>query len=342
MSENDFWQNSGFSLLRRNDRGRLQVTDDFLRAYFLRPEMLPPTEACAAERALHQMLLEEPRHPLAAAEISGLADPDAIENYRVILAFRDHLLKHASLEDAYLAQVRMPDSAMAPLFLDQMVHVILRNVLDRCEDAFELRAAELFFREQRISVQDGQVLAADDERVAQSAREPQGLSLKDFLEHPAPQRALELDILNRDNAALYRARSDNFDFALDLTFTRPGLDALCRVMEKWLRHFFALETRIAPVQSIADEAWRWHSGLDRESSALLNALYRGSDPPGTTQDEAMTRLLSLFRLAVADKGAVIDEMAGRPVYLGLAMDRQGKLRLKPQNLLLNLPLRGEC
>ena len=56
----------------------------------------------------------------------------------------------------------------------------------------------------------------------------------------------------------------------------------------------------------------------------------------------MTRLLSLFRLAVADKGAVIDEMAGRPVYLGLAMDRQGKLRLKPQNLLLNLPLRGEC
>jgi hypothetical protein len=31
-------------------------------------------------------------------------------------------------------------------------------------------------------------------------------------------------------------------------------------------------------------------------------------------------------------------IAGRPVYLAMAMDRQNRLRLKPQNLLLNLPL----
>jgi hypothetical protein len=29
---------------------------------------------------------------------------------------------------------------------------------------------------------------------------------------------------------------------------------------------------------------------------------------------------------------------GKPVYLGLAMNAQGLLKLKPQNLLLNLPL----
>jgi hypothetical protein len=32
------------------------------------------------------------------------------------------------------------------------------------------------------------------------------------------------------------------------------------------------------------------------------------------------------------------ELAGKPVYLAMAMDEQKRLKLKPQNLLLNLPL----
>jgi hypothetical protein len=32
------------------------------------------------------------------------------------------------------------------------------------------------------------------------------------------------------------------------------------------------------------------------------------------------------------------DIAGRPVYLAMAMDSNHRLRLKPQNLLLNLPL----
>jgi hypothetical protein len=31
-------------------------------------------------------------------------------------------------------------------------------------------------------------------------------------------------------------------------------------------------------------------------------------------------------------------IAGRPVYLAMAMDRDDRLKLKPQNLLTNLPL----
>jgi hypothetical protein len=31
-------------------------------------------------------------------------------------------------------------------------------------------------------------------------------------------------------------------------------------------------------------------------------------------------------------------MAGRPVYLGLCRTADGQVRLKPQNLLVNLPL----
>jgi hypothetical protein len=34
------------------------------------------------------------------------------------------------------------------------------------------------------------------------------------------------------------------------------------------------------------------------------------------------------------------DVAGRPVWLGLAMTPDGLLRLKPQNLLVNLPLRA--
>jgi hypothetical protein len=30
-------------------------------------------------------------------------------------------------------------------------------------------------------------------------------------------------------------------------------------------------------------------------------------------------------------------MSGRAIYLGMAMTERGRLRLKPQNLLLNLP-----
>ena len=32
------------------------------------------------------------------------------------------------------------------------------------------------------------------------------------------------------------------------------------------------------------------------------------------------------------------EVAGKPVYLALAMDEEGVLRMKPQNLLFNLPV----
>ena len=129
-------------------------------------------------------------------------------------------------------------------------------------------------------------------------------------------------------------RQSGFDMVLDLTFARPGLDALCRVMEKWVAHFFRIETRIHPGQSIRDQRWRWHCGLDATSSVLLNALYQGE----AVDEERLRLLISLFRLEIKDKAVVIPEMAGRPVYLGLAMDETSVLRMKPQNLLVNLPL----
>jgi hypothetical protein len=35
-------------------------------------------------------------------------------------------------------------------------------------------------------------------------------------------------------------------------------------------------------------------------------------------------------------------VAGKPVYLGLAMDDEGVVRMKPQNLIVNLPLAAKA
>ena len=52
----DFWLSCGHHLLDRDAGGGLLVTDEFLKAYLARPEIVPPSEACAAERALHGRL----------------------------------------------------------------------------------------------------------------------------------------------------------------------------------------------------------------------------------------------------------------------------------------------
>jgi hypothetical protein len=88
------------------------------------------------------------------------------------------------------------------------------------------------------------------------------------------------------------------------------------------------------VQQITDSAWRWHVGLDVESTAILNDLYQ--DRP--VDASRMQRLVSLFTLTFANPAEMRADLAGKPVYLGLATTADGVLRIKPQNLLLNLPL----
>src|SRR6476659_7447196 len=97
----DFWLSCGHHLLDRDSGGGLVVTDDFLKVYLARPELAPPPEACAVERTLYAALMAEPRRPVSAAEIAAIADPDARENWQVMIAFRDRLLKHPTLEAAY-------------------------------------------------------------------------------------------------------------------------------------------------------------------------------------------------------------------------------------------------
>lgn len=331
----ELWPSSGFRLLARDAGGYLRVTDDFLRAYLARPEISPVAESCAAERALHRELLGEPRMPVPEARIAGLRDSDARDNYRVLLGFRDRLLAAATVEACYIAAFREKPVGLAPLFIDQMAEVILRNALADTNDAFRARAAELLFREQTVLIREGSILLGDTETVEMLATTRGAGSLGRLLvEGGAPVRQIDLDVLTNENAALYWPRNDRHDIVLDVSFARPGLDALARVLEIWVRHLLMARVRITPVQKIRDERWVWHVGLDAEASSILNDLYNEVE----VGEERMERLLSLFRLEFEDASLMRPDIAGRPIYLGIAMSPEKRLKLKPQNLIVNLPL----
>ncbi|MEW6642758.1 MAG: DUF6352 family protein [Pseudomonadota bacterium] len=328
----DFWIACGHHLLDRHANGGLVVTDAFLKAYFARPELVPPDDACAVERRLHRHLLAEPRRPVGGDEVAAIADGDARENWRLVLAFRDLLLRHPTLEAAYLATVRSGSVDLPPLFVNQLVHVILRNALDGCEDPFELRAAELFFRPQRLLPHEHVLLLGDAEVVGGHSPTPV-LSLIAML---GAATDAQLDVLAADNADSYWARSDRFDMALDLTGGGRGQAALAGVMRRWLAHLLGIDVAIEPITALRDAEFSWYVGLDAEATRIGDRLWRGE----ALDERTAGRVLALFRLTMADQSLVADAVRQTPAYLILAMTPDQVVRLKPQNLLTGLPVRS--
>ncbi|NNE22964.1 MAG: hypothetical protein HKN11_10180 [Rhizobiales bacterium] len=332
----DFWSHSGWHLLKADEAGDLVVTPAFVRAYFLRPEVMPEDGSCAGEIALHEAITEDPLRRVDEAEIAAIADADVQHNYRVLLAFRDFLVDAGTLEAAYLRIIRGQGAPQLPmLFMDQMVHAILRQILKDVDDPMQVRAAELFFREQTVSTDDGRIMLADEDTVDMVAQTGGMGGLGQLLaQNATPARQVELDVLHEDNKQDYWQRSDRFDTVIDLRFTQPALDAFARVIERWVAHFLKVTVKVQPVQRIDDENWRWHIGLDAKASDVLNRLYQGEE--AWLDDQA--QIIALFNMQIEDRAAVIETVRGRPVYLGLAMSADGKLRMKPQNLLVNMPL----
>ena len=331
----DFWSSCGYRLLTTGADGRLVVTDDFLRASLLRPELAPIPESCAAELALHEKLIAAPRATVAAAEIAVITDEDARTNYGVWLRFRERLLAAPTLEAAYLALFR-EGVDVAPVLVHQLTEIIVRHILGEAADPIEARVAEMLFRTQKVAVTDeGAVMAADESTVELFASTGGFGSLGELLrENRTPVRTVDLDTLDASNAAAYWDRDERHDLAVSLNRGRPALDALCRVLQKWIAHFLGVTVTIRPQSEIDDQRWVWHVGLDAEASALLNDLYNRAE----VDDDRMRRLLCLFELRFANPADMRAQIAGRPVYLAMAMDADARLKLKPQNLLLNLPL----
>ena len=354
-TEFDPWPSCGYRRLAVDERGWLVPTDDWLRGLLGRPELALVEESCRAERALHRALDEAPSRTVAPAELAALRDPDARENYGHFLAFRDALRAAGTLEGWTLQLFRSGRITVPPLFIDLVVQAIVRHGLEGRDDAFELRAAELLFRPQRITLHEGRVLAGDRDTL-DLQNETQGLGELGRLlaQAQAPLKRLDLQVLGEDNAERFRARAaqpaGGSGFLLDLTHeirqelghglsfqmvnARSGLKALSRVLERWVQHLLGVAVIIEPLQKIDDPEWRWHLGLDADASRLLDDLYEGRE----VEPERLQRLVSLFRLRFVDPAEMRPELAGRPVYLGLMTNAERVLRLKPQNLLLNLPL----
>lgn len=328
---NDFWIACGHHLLDRDESGGLRVTDEFLKAYFARPELMPPDDACPLERRVHRELLATPRLPVGAEELAGIADEDARENWQFVLAFRDLLLRHPTLEAAYLEIVRSRRSDLPPLFVNQLVHVILRNALDACDDPFVLRAAELFFRPQRILPHEQALLLGDEEIVGGRNPTPV-LSLMSML---GATHDAQLDVMSEETADGYWRRSDQFDMAFDLTAGGRGPAALAHAMARWISHLLGTDVTISPLREMHDVRLTWYVGLDADATRLGDRLWSGEE----LDERSAGRVLALFRLTLADSGQAMEEVRGEPVYLILAMTPDQKIRMKPQNLLTGLPIK---
>jgi hypothetical protein len=331
----DFWASSGFRLLGRADGG-LRATRPWLARFIEGPELTPPAEAGPCERALHAQMSADARASVDAAALQRVEDADARENWTEFLRFRDRVLAFPTLEACYVDLYKRPAVDIAPPFVDALVQAIARGMLEGTEDAWLCRAAEMLYRRQRVAVEGGKVLSADDATIQVFAETGGFGSMGRLLRQqntPTPQ--VKMDVMSHENAALYFLRDELHGFVLDLSPGGDGARAFAAVLERWIAHLAGVRVAIEPRARIDDERWRWHVGLDVDASAILNALYRGE---AVAADE-LERLVLLFRLGFLDAGEALPDMEGRPVYLGLGCRPDRTLKVKPQNLLVNLPLR---
>jgi hypothetical protein len=269
--------------------------------------------------------------PVAASDIAAIADADARENWQMLVAFRDHLLRHKTLEAAYADLVRSGLGNTPPLFVNQLVHVILRNALDGVTDARVVRAAELFFRTQRATIHEGSLIAADEEIIGGINTSPV-TPLVSMLGIPAEA---EIEVLNDDNAENYWERSDQFDMAIDLTGGHSGLVALAEAMRRWIAHVLGVEVTIEPLKELRDAPLTWYVGLDADATRIGDLLWNETD----IDEAVMAGVIGLFALTFRDPSIMLDKVKGEPVYLILAMTGDKTIRMKPQNLVTGLPIR---
>ena len=330
----DFWASSGFALLGRSG-SQLVATDAWLARFLSWEQLAPPEDAGPAERALHAKLAASPRAAVAASEIEAIEDADARDNWRAFLTFRDRVAAFPTLEAAYRDLFAKPSVDVAPIFVDALAQAIVRAILDGTDDAWLCRAGEMFFRLQRVSTEGGRALAADAATLELFAETGGFGDVGRLLRR---QRAalpeVKMDVLNAENAPFYFLRDELYGFALDLTPGGEGVRALAEVLRRWVVHMAGVRVTVEPVQDVHDERWRWHVGLDVDASAILDALYRGE----ALAEAELERVIALFRLEFVQAADALAEAAGKPVYLGLACRPDRTLRIKPQNLLANLPL----
>ncbi|MDO8300921.1 DUF6352 family protein [Lacisediminimonas sp.] len=334
----NFWPACPYENADRKSNGSVRISDEFLRALWRRAEVAPEETSCRNERALHEKLLARPRQLLNERQLATIADGDTRANYALLQSFIARLLAASSADDAYRAIFSGGNVGVAPLFIDLISELMLRDLLRDCSNAFEVRAAELLFRNQKVSIQNGAVMLADMQAIERHASGKSFGAIGQLLvDARIKPRNVDLDVLGQANAHQYWERSGDHDMVLPFQSGGAGLEAFCRVLEKWILRLLGLRTEIHPLPAIEEQRWAWHIGLDAEASTIMNELYRGQ----ALNDERRSRLLALFEMRICDPVELRPEVAGRRIYLACAMTEEHVLRIKPQNFLLNMPIVGK-
>jgi hypothetical protein len=303
------------------------VTDELILAWLARSEIVPPEDACAAERALHDRLIKAPSATVAAVEVANLKDSDARENWGFLLTLRDTLLAAGTIEAGYLDLVR-GRVTLPHLFYDQLVQLILRNALDGCEDVHVLRAAEMLFRPQCGYLHDGALMLADDELVTELKAE----------QHSNPLFAMmnggvdALDVLGEGNAWTYWSRSDAHTMVFPFGADPKARAGLATALARFVHHLLGHKVTVVSMTAAAEVDLRWYVGLDSTGTAIGNALWKGDAPPAT--------LVGLFALTFDRPDGVLPDVGQNPVFLLVGLDASNVIRFKLQNLVTGLPLVG--
>jgi hypothetical protein len=147
-----------------------------------------------------------------------------------------------------------------------------------------------------------------------------------------PQAFGDMDVMDDDNAWTYWSRSDAHAMVMNIGGNPKARAGLCRVIERWVGHLLGVAVSAETVASIEDRDWRWFVGLDSEGTKIGNALWNGAAL------DSHERIVALMSLNIEDTRLVDERVGTRPVYLILAMGADKVVRLKPQNLVVGLPL----
>ncbi len=317
----EFWLRSGHRLLEVDTHGGLVVTDGFIADSLQRPEFAAAAAAADdGSRRIADSLVARPRATIDAAMLAAVDDAAARDTWLQYLRWRDRLLAGPILQSVY---ARLYADAAAAGRIDvpvqaaeRLSQVIVQQMLAGCDDGLMLRVAELWFREQSVIAADGRLLLADRQTLETSG-------------------ARGIDRLNADTADDYFGRDDRHDFSIDLAPDGAAAHHFAELVARWIGRMVDVAVRVTPVAAIDDAGWCWHVGLDAQASLLLERLFRGDDP---SPELTRRRLLLALRLEFEQVSDALAEIAGTPVWLALAADERGGMRMKPQNLLFNLPL----
>ncbi len=330
------WPDAGFAHLQTNAHGGLVPLPGWWLHWLARPELALVDESCAGERALHKRLQQDAMAPALLADLHRVADADVRDSWQHFIQLRTAVQAAGTLQAWYRQLFDGKPVQVPPLFIDTVAQLLIQQQLQDNDDVLTWRSAELFFRSQQVAFEQGRALAADAATVAELG-DTQGLGDIGRLLAQAQLQAspLQLQVLGPDNAAPYAAEAERSPFRsrmlLDISSPQTPL---ARLLERWVASLMGVQVHIEPVPEIKDKHWRWHIGLDAEASRLLDELYTGAELP----PERLERVIGLFKLSFANPAEMRADLRGHPVWLGLAATAQGQLRLKPQNLLLNLPL----